>query len=88
MRADRYEREREQVRDSDMNDQTKIERLAMIDVREERAIERRIKRESKRLDALRQRMARSREERQREWVRAKLRRTLYRSLEEDQPEGV
>lgn len=87
MRADRYEREREKVRDSDMNDQTKLERLAMIDVREERAIERRIKRESRKLDALRRRMAQTREERQRQWVRAKLRRTLYRSLEE-QPEGA
>ena len=88
MRIDRYEREREKVRDSAMNDQTKLERLAMIDVREERVIERRIKRESRRLDALRQRMALTRDERQRQWVRAKLRRTLYRSLEDDQPEGA
>ena len=88
MRTDRYEREREKVRDSAMNDQTKLERLAMIDVREERVIERRIKRESRRLDALRQRMALTRDERQRQWVRAKLRRTLYRSLEDDQPEGA
>lgn len=80
MRADRYGRARAEVHASDMNDQTKLERLAMIDVREERNLERQIKRYTKRLDDLRRRMARSREDRQRELVRATLRAKLHRSL--------
>lgn len=88
MRVDHYEHERAEIRASTMNDQTKLERLAMIDIREERNLERQIKRYTKRLDELRRRMARSREDRQRELVRAKLRRTLYRSLDSEQTEGV
>lgn len=87
MRSDRYERDRADIRASTVSDQIKLERLAMIDVREERAIERRIKRATKQLEELRRRMARSREARHLELVRANLRTNLHRSLDET-PEHV
>lgn len=86
MSADRYEKEREKVRASKMPTQFKAARLAHIDLREVRTLERRMKRDSKKLAQLRERA----EARARECVRAELRRDLHRSLSryEELPEGV
>jgi len=88
--ADRYEKEREKVRASKMPAHSKAARLAHIDIREERNLERRIKRDGKRLNALRDRVAAEREARERDRARADLRRDLHRSLSryEELPEGV
>jgi hypothetical protein len=80
MKADRYEREREKVRASKMPAHLKLARLFHIDMREERLLERRIKSDGKKLNALRDRVAKEREAREREQARAELRRTLHRSL--------
>ena len=80
MKADRYEREREKVRASKMPAHLKLARLFHIDMREERLLELRIKSDGKKLNALRDRVAKEREAREREQARAELRRTLHRSL--------
>lgn len=90
MIADRYEREREKVRASKMPAHSKAARLAHIDMREERNLERRLKRDTKKLTQLRDRVAKEREARERDRARADLRRDLHRSLSryEELPEGV
>lgn len=90
MKADRYEREREKVRASKMPAHAKAARLAHIDIREERLLERRIKRDGKKLSALRDRVAKEREARERDQARAELRRDLHRSLSRymDLPEAL
>lgn len=89
MRADRYEREREKVRASKMPAHSRAARLAHIDMREERNLERRIKRDGKKLNALRDRVAKEREARERDRARAELRQQLHRSLSryEEYPEA-
>jgi len=86
MKADRYEREREKVRASKSPAQFKAARLAHIDLRETRTLERRMKRDAKKLAQLRERA----EARERECARADLRRDLHRSLSryEELPEGA
>lgn len=86
MKADRYEQEREKVRASKLPPQFKAARLAHIDLREARTLERRMKRDAKKLVQLRERA----EAREREQARAELRRDLHRSLSryEELLEGV
>lgn len=90
MKADRYEKEREKVRASKMPAQFKAARLAHIDMREERNLERRLKRDGEKLAKLRDRVAKEREARDRDRARASLRRDLHRSLSryEELPEGA
>lgn len=88
---DRYEREREKVRASKMPSHAKAARLAHIDMREERNLERRLKRDGKKLAQLRDRVAKEREARERQRIRNAMRATWHRALsryEEELPEGV
>lgn len=80
MTSDRYEKERDRIRASKMPAHAKAARLVHIDMREERNLERRIKRDGRKLDALRDRVAKEREARARDQARADLRRDLHRSL--------
>lgn len=90
MRADRYEREREKIRASKMPAHCKAARLAHIDIREERNLERTIKRSERKLSALRDRVAKEREARERQKVRDQMYRTWHRELSryEEASEGA
>lgn len=83
MRADRYERERKKVRASKMPAHTKAARLALVDIKEERSLNRRIRAAERELGQLRKRreaLGVEREARQRQQLRERMYRTWHREI--------